>query len=168
MVIGTWPVENIVGYLWMTLFILVFYEHFLDDENHPRLSKKHARLFFSSLVVLAAVFGLYYTNPEIVKFAYFYLVAGVAAVAFPVAFAFQNPKIIGKFTSLAFFFFFVWLILEIIGTKNQNWLFPPTGNFVGFVSLFGLSFPFEEVFFWFLWYPAVIVSYYEYFIDDQQ
>lgn len=167
-VIGSWPIENIFGYLWMTLFILVFYEHFLDDKNHPRLSKRHSKLFIVSLVVLFFVFVTYFLYPEALKFSHFYLLTGMAAVAFPILFAFYNPKIIQKFATLAFFFFFVWLALEVVGIRNQNWIFPSSGEYVGSVSLFGVLFPFEEVFFWFLWYPSVIVAYYEYFIDDKK
>jgi hypothetical protein len=167
-VIGGWPIENVVAYLWMTLFILVFYEHFLDNKSHSRLSKKHSSLFIFSLLVLIFVFLAYSANYSALRFHHFYLYTGFAAILFPILFAFYNPKIIPKFATLAFFFFFVWLALEVVGVKNQNWFFPAAGDFVGTVTLFGAHFPFEEVFFWFMWYPAVIVAYYEYFIDDQK
>lgn len=164
--ISSWPIENIIGYLWMTLFILVFYEHFLEDKKHPRLSKRHSKLFLCSLLFLVAVFLTHFLSPTALEFSHFYLITGTAAIAFPIFFAFYNPKIIEKFATLAFFFFFVFLALELVGIKNQNWIFPATGQFVGSVSLFGIHFPFEEVFFWFMWYPAVVVAYYEYFIEN--
>lgn len=167
-VIGTWPIESVIGYIFMALFVIVFYEHFLDDERHPRLSRGHSRVFLFLLAVVFIVFSLYFINPDKMRFSYFYLKAGFAAIIFPVIFAFYNPQIIKKFAPLAFFFFFVWLVIEFVGVRNQNWLFPSHGQFVGPVNLFGIDFPFEEVFFWFMWYPAVIVAYYEYFIDDRQ
>lgn len=167
-VISGWPLENVIGYLWMTLFILVFYEHFLNKHNHLRLSKTHSRLFVTSLIILGLIFSLNFFSPESLKFSHFYLITGLLAVSFPIIFSAYNPKIIGRFTTLAFFFFFVWLLLEMVGVKNQNWLFPSSGEFIGSVSLLGSNFPFEEVLFWFMWYPAVVVSYYEYFIDDRK
>lgn len=167
LMIGPWPIENIIGYLWMTLFILVFYEHFLDHPNHKKLPKRHAKLLMLCLVILGTVLAAFYTSPDLITFRYFYLISGFAAIVFPIIFAFRNPKIIEKFATLAFFFFFVWLALELVGVRNSNWLFPGT-DFLGHVSVAGVTFPFEEVFFWFMWYPAVIVAYYEYFVDDQK
>ena len=165
-VIGTWPVETLAGYIWMALFILVFYEHFLDDEKNKRLSKKHSRIFLILLVIVFLVFVSYFANLFPLTFPYFYLKIGLAAIVFPIIFAFYNPQVIKKFAPLAFFFFFVWLVAEFVGIHNQNWIFTPRGEFVGYVSVLGVSFPFEEVFFWMVWYPAVVVAYYEYFIDD--
>ena len=139
--IGPWPIENIIGYLWMTLFILVFYEHFLDRPNHKRLPRRHAKLFIFCMMVLGLVLLAYVMRPESIAISHFYLVTGFAAIVFPVVFAFYNPKIIEKFATLAFFFFFVWLFLELIGIRNHDWMFPGT-EFVGSVSLFNVSFPF--------------------------
>lgn len=164
---GIWPIENFFGYGFMTLFILVFYEHFLDDEKHPRLSKKHSKIFLFSLAVIALIIFCYTFNPQILKFSHAYLLGGLAAIVFPIIFSIYNPKIIKKFSVLATFFFFVWLLLEIVGIKLNNWAFPG-GQFVGYVTLLGISFPVEEVLFWMLWHPATIVAYYEYFIDDQK
>jgi len=152
----------------MTLFVIVFYEHFLDDERHPRLSKSHSKALLFIVLVIFIVFILHVFNPSILNTSYFYLKAGLAAIIFPLIFAFFNPKIIRKFAPLAVFFFFVWLASECIGLHNGNWIFPATNQYVGSVTLLGVVFPFEEVFFWFMWYPAVIVAYYEYFIDDRR
>lgn len=46
-----------------------------------------------------------------------------------------------------------------------NWVYEGN-NYIGWISLFNTSFPFEELFFWMMFYAASIVSYYELFIDD--
>ena len=166
-VISTWPIESIIGYIFMTLFVIVFYEHFLDDERHPRLPKSHSKVFLLLLIILFTTFAIHFISPDSLKFSYFYLKAGFVAILFPIIFSFYNPHIIRKFAPLAFFFFFVWLVIEFVGVHNGNWLFPSQGQFVGYASLFGITFPFEEVFFWFMWYSAVIVAFYENFIDDR-
>lgn len=168
LMIGVFPIESVIGYLFMTLFIVVFYEHFLDDERNPRLSPSHSKALLLLLIITFCVFTIGYINPEALKFSWFYLKAGFAAILFPIIFAFYNPHIIRKFAPLVVFFFFVWLLIELVGVANQNWLFPSDGQFVGYATVFGLTFPFEEVFFWFMWYAAVIVAYYEYFVDDRK
>jgi hypothetical protein len=152
----------------MALFVIVFYEHFLDDEKDKRLSKSHSKILLFLLIVIALVYTVFLIAPLKLEFSYFYLKAGFAAIAFPIIFAFYNPQIIKKFAPLAFFFFFVWVVAEFVGVSNGNWIFPASNQYAGSVTLFGITFPFEEVFFWFMWYPAVIVAYYEYFIDDRR
>ncbi len=162
---GFWPVENLFGYAFMTLFILVFYEHFLDTSESPRLAKRHSRLFLFSLTIAALIIIAYATRPSSLIFSHAYLYGGLAAITFPILFSIHNPKILPKFAQLAVFFFFVWLLLEIIGVRLGNWVFPNHG-FIGYATIFGATFPIEEVLFWMMWYPATVVAYYEYFIDD--
>ena len=149
----------------MTLFILVFYEHFLDRDEHPRLSRRHSELFLFTLAVVAFIIVGYATNPANLRFSHAYLYGGMAAIVFPILFSIHNPKILPKFAQLAVFFFFVWLLLEIIGVRLGNWAFPDHG-FIGYATIFGATFPIEEVLFWMIWYSATVVAYYEYFLDD--
>ncbi|MDO8729321.1 MAG: hypothetical protein Q7K26_05580 [bacterium] len=138
--IDGWLVENVLAYVFMTLFVIVFYEHFLDDERHARLSKSHSKIFLFLLLVIFIVFSLHTFNPIVLDISYFYLKAGLAAIVFPVLFAFFNPKIIKKFAPLAVFFFFVWLVSEYIGLHNGNWTFPATHQYLGSVNLLGVHF----------------------------
>lgn len=165
MLFGVWPVDDVFGYVFMALFIFVFYEHFIDDERHKKLSKRHAKMLLLSLLVLGMTMFAYFVNPDFLKISHVYLWGGLAAIAFPIIFSIFNPHIIKKLSVLAVFFFFVWLLLEIVGVKIGGWAFPGSG-YIGYASIFGVTFPIEEIIFWMLWYPAVIVAYYEYFIDD--
>jgi Na+/proline symporter len=127
---GFWPVENLFGYAFMTLFVVVFYEHFLDDERDPRLSRRHAKLFLFALVVVAAMIIAYALDPLALQFSHAYVYGGIAAILFPIMFGIYNPKIIPKFATLTAFFFLVWLLLEIVGVRLGNWAFPENG-FIG-------------------------------------
>jgi len=44
----------------------------------------------------------------------------------------------------------------------------PGNNYVGWVNLFGITFPIEELLFWMLFYAASLVSYYELAVDVHQ
>jgi len=163
---GVLPIDNVIGWVLMTLFILVFYEHFLDDEKTKKISKnfKWALIPFSALLFLFLT--LYIINPNLLKLPYTYLVGGIVAIILPIILVVSKTRFLEKFLKLGAFFFVIWFILEIMALKNQGWIFP--GQYIGQVSIFGLSFPFEELFFWMMFYAATVVSYYEIFIDDSR
>lgn len=70
------PVDYILGYMLMTLFIIVFYEHFLDDEKNRRISKNLIWALIPSLSVLIFIIALFLINKETLRFPYPYLMGG--------------------------------------------------------------------------------------------
>jgi len=156
--------DDILGFVLMTLFIVVFYEHFFDDEKNKRISNRFIQGLIPSLVVLTLVLAVYWINSEVLKLSYVYTVSGVAAIILPLYVGFKRPQMLNKLLGVSFFFFFVWLVAELVAVATNGWIFP--GEYIGWVELFGLGFPFEELFFWMLFYAATIVSYYELLIDD--
>ena len=164
---GFYPlIDDILAFMLMTLFMVVFYEHFLDDEKNRRISRNLKWVLFLSLIVLVFIFIVYIINPNLLRVPYTYLVSGLFAIAFPLAVCLYRPRFLEKFLKLAAFFFVVWFVLELAALKGGGWIFP--GEYIGMVEIFGLRFPFEELFFWMMWYAAAIVSYYEVFIDDEK
>jgi hypothetical protein len=164
---GFYPVfDDILGFMLMTLFIVVFYEHFLDDEKNKRISRNLKWLLVASLAGLVFMFIIYFINPGLLKLPYIYLITGLAAIIFPLLFSLNRPRFLNKVLRVSAFFFAVWFIAELVALKTGGWIFP--GKYIGMVEVFGLRFPFEELFFWMLWYAATVVSYYECFIDDKK
>ena len=164
---GFYPIlDDVLAFMLMTLFIVVFYEHFLDDEKNRRISNNLKWLITFSLVILILIFTAYLINPNFLRIPYAYLVGGIFAIAFPFVFSLYKLRFLEKFLKLAAFFFVVWFVLELICLKAGGWIFP--GEYIGMVEIFGVKFPFEELFFWMMWYAAAVVSYYESFIDDQK
>ncbi|MBI1961379.1 MAG: hypothetical protein HYS45_01605 [Parcubacteria group bacterium] len=159
-------VDDIIGFMLMTLMIVVFYEHFLDDEKNPRVSKNAVWSVIPSVLILIFILALYIINPALLSVPYVYLIGGAIAIVFPLYVALRKPKITDKLFKIAAFFFFVWLVLELAALKTEGWIF--TGEYIGSVEIIGLVFPFEELFFWMMWYAASVVVYYEYYIDDKK
>ncbi|MBI5004492.1 hypothetical protein HZC00_05375 [Candidatus Kaiserbacteria bacterium] len=163
-VLGVLPVDDMIGFVLMTLFTFLFYEHFLDDERTKRLSSGLSQALFIGAVLVIFTIVMFIADPLSMSISHAYLKGGLAALIFPIIFSWRNPKIIGKFAILSLFFFFVWLVAEVIAVKNGNWIYP--GQYVGWVNVFGVTFPLEELFFWALCYSATITAFYERFIDD--
>ncbi len=164
---GFYPlIDDILGFMLMALFIVVFYEHFIDDEKNKKISKNLKWALIIPIIALALIFIIYFINSNLLKIPYAYLIGGLAAIFFPIVFGLSKPKFIVKFLKTAGFFFIIWFVLELVCLKNGGWTFP--GEYMGMVKIFGLRFPLEELFFWMMCYAVTIVSYYEFFIDDKQ
>ena len=164
-VLGILPIDDVIGLMFMTFFIIVFYEHFIDDEKNKRLSKNFVwSLIPSALVMLVIILVFLQTGAQKFNMSFIYLKGGLVAIILPVLMGIWKPKLWDKLLKTGIFFFFLWFISEIVALKTGGWTFP--GQYIGTVSVLGVTFPFEELFFWMMMYAASIVSYYELFIDD--
>lgn len=162
---GFYPLfDDILGFMLMTLIIVVFYEHFLDDENNKRISKNLIRALVIPSIALTIMLIIYFIDPDWLQIPYVYLIAGIAAIIFPLSIAWSKPRFLEKFLAVVAFFFGVWFLAELAALKTGSWIFP--GQYIGRVEVFGLVFPFEELFFWMLFYAATVVAYYEHYVDD--
>ncbi len=165
-VLGIMPLDNLIGYIIMSFLMILFYEHFLDDERNKKISKNFILGLLPFLLVFFSLIAIFLTNPSVLKIPYAYLIGGLFAIIFPIIFSFFKPRIIPKFLVMFVYFFFVWLLTEIVAVKTGAWTYP--GEYIGLINLFGVTFPIEELFFWCMWYASSITAYYEFFIDDQK
>ena len=148
----------------MTLFIVVFYERFIDDEKDRKISKNIIFALIPSILATIAIVVIFKVNPGALIIPYAYLVGGIAAIIPLIILIIYKPKLFPKFVFIAVPFSIIWFIAEIVTLKTGGWIF--LGQYVGTVTVFGLIFPFEELFFWMMMYAASVISYYEFFLDD--
>jgi hypothetical protein len=81
----------------------------------------------------------------------------------------KYPKLLKKFSLVAIFFIFHTLVYEILALNLGYWEFPQLqSQYVGWVNLFGVSFPVEELFFYITIGSISLLSYYEFFDDDRK
>jgi hypothetical protein len=161
---------SIGGLIWLFLlayFIIMFYEYFLDKKDNNKLNKNFKYFITVLLTILLLVFILHLVIPAL-NIPYFYLIFGILLVLFPIAYlAVKKPKLLPRQIPLGIYFFCVLLLHEITGIKLEQWTFPGK-NFIGWVSLFGYSFPFEEFLFFIILTASSVITYYELFADDQK
>ena len=156
-------VDDILGFMLMTLFIITFYEHFLDDYRIKKISSSIWRAIIPALIAIVLILVLYFINPNILSVPYVYLVFGTLAIVKLVQVGISQKRFLLKFLYMSIFFFFVWFTLELICLSNGGWKF--TGQYVGIININNLIFPIEEFVFWFILYAATIVAYYENYED---
>lgn len=161
------PLDDVGGFVLMTLIIVIFYEHFIDDERNKKISKNLIYSLIPSLLISAIMILLFsFSKEHIFSVSYPYFWGGLAAIIIPIVLSIYKPKLLPKFLLIGAFFFIIWLIEEWVAIKTGGWVF--NGNYIGSVTLLGVVFPFEELFFWMLLYSPTIVSYYELFVDDEK
>ena len=71
---------------------------------------------------------------------------------------------VSKYIKVGSYFFVYYLIYEITGLQLGWWIFP--GKYLAWVSVLGVNFPLEELFFWIVLTSISILSYYEFFDEN--
>ncbi len=169
-VFGVMSIDVIIwGFLW-AFVILVFYEHFLDkDRGEDKISKNFKKLFIFSLFTFAVVLLKFFFDKDKLYLPFTYLImASLAALLFAlVMLKIKKPGVLlHKFVWASLFFAFLHLAHELTALKVGQWYFP--GQYLANMNVAGITFPLEEFFFWVLISTAVVLSYYEFFVDDEK
>lgn len=163
------PPEEMLWFFSHIFFILVFYEHFIDDGDLDRfrITRRVKPLVgfgvLAFILVLLAIYGLPYAS----RIPYAYAAVGGIAM-FPILLYCYARKFtfLKKLVPLGVFFFLFALVMEIKTVQCGLWAFYDTPNYLGMITLFGATFPIEEVIFWMALGPSVAIAYYELFADD--
>ncbi len=165
-ILGIVPIDNVLGHMMMTFLTLTFYEHFVDRKKSRHISKRviFALILAGAANVAALLLLRFMPAALITPYPYFFM--GICAISFPIFLGMTRPIFIRDMAVSSIYFFFLYLIIEIFAVKLKWWIYPGN-NYVGYVSILGISFPFEELFFWMMFYAASLISYYELFIDEE-
>lgn len=167
--LGQVTIENIIWFPLWTLFIIMYYEYFFELTDRDVLYKprlKYLYLIFSSLLAIFLV--IYLINKDWLYIQYFYLKFGLVLVVLPILLTlFNYPRLFIKLIKTGIYFFYLSLTYEITALHLNQWIFPGQG-IVGRVFIGPIFFPLEELFFWMVLGAIGILSYYEFFDDDDK
>ena len=167
---GLLPLED---YLWISLYfylITMFYETFLEEKCTPQLYHPALKYLVMIIIAMVGLFAIFYLfQPDILKMSYAYIKIGIVFVLLPIILVLcKFPKLYGKFFKAGAYFFFLTFLYEITALQLGQWTFPGENQFIGYINILGISFPFEEFFFWIMLGAMAILSYYEFFDDDRK
>lgn len=167
-VLGIVPLEDIIWGFLVVYDTIMFYEHLLDKGRHNLKDTKLKYLIVLTIFLLIAFVLVYWFNPAIIYIKYFYFYGGIVVMLLPVvSYLSFFPRLISKFIKAGTYFFIISVLYEFTGLYLNQWTF--TGNnFVGWFKILNLAVPFEEVFFYLILFNVCILSYYEYFYDDNR
>jgi len=166
---GLVTLEVILWALFTCYFIIIFYEYFIDKHRTQKVwNTKMKYVLMTALIAFVSFLIVLFASPSLLNIPYFYLIWGTIILLIPFLIQlFRYPKTTSKFFLAAAYFFYLHFIYELTGLKLGWWKFPGK-EFIGWVSVFGTSFPLEELIFWFILLALATISYYEYFDDDEK
>lgn len=158
--------------LWAVLncyLVVIFYEYFIHHHFVNNLYDKKLRsLFITGVLIFIVFLFLYNLFPHYLYIPYFYFWFGLTLILIPILLQFiTHPKLISKFLETAAYFFYLTLTYEITALQLGWWDFPGS-QFIGWISIFNIKFPLEELVFWLVLFAMAILTYYEYFDDNEK
>jgi len=168
-IFGLVPIEGLAWWTFLMYFTIMFYEYFFDahrDRKILRPRMKYAFLIMLTVVIAVVLFLLF--APQLLNISFFYAWFGIILALLPVIIELvRRPLLIQKFLPTAAYFFLLAFIYEITALKLGYWSFPGD-EAIGIINIFGVTFPFEEFFFWFILAAMAMLAYYEFFDDDEK
>jgi hypothetical protein len=123
-ILGVLPIEYICWSFFWILLIVVFYEHFIEQDISEEISPNYKYGLIPALVNLAIVIAIFFVKPELLKFNYSYLILGLSTMLPLLYFIFKKPSILLKFLKVSVFFFFLYGAFEFTVLKLGQRNFP--------------------------------------------
>jgi hypothetical protein len=163
-------IEDVIWAVFWIYLTILFYEVFIHHRIEHAFWHPHMKYFAILAFAVVSLFALAITQfSSLLDIPYFYLWMGIIVMLLPVCFEYATHKrVFMTFLGTAVYFFYFHLVYEVTGLLLGWWFFPQSDDFVGMVTLFGVAFPFEELFFWIMLGGIVVLSYFELFDDAQR
>lgn len=166
-IFGIEPIDGFLGCMLMTMGIIAFYQHFSSEKVMTPVSKRAKYAVILGVTIDTFLLASYFFFPLLLSIRYPYAFIGAISMTVPIVFLLVKPQFSSRIILPSLFFFFVYFIFELLAVRNSYWVYPVV-NYIGLITVFNLSFPFEELFFWMLFYAATILSLYKIFIDTNE
>jgi len=148
--------------------IVMFYEYFLDRHFTKKLYTEKLKYLLIILLVFFSLFVFRFYEGSIFRIPYFYLFWGILLLFIPVVLqSIKHFQTTAKFFLALAYFFYLDFIYEITAIKLGWWSFPGR-EFIGWVTIMNIRFPIEELFFWMILFTLGVLTYFEYFDDDEK
>jgi hypothetical protein len=159
---GLIPVENLLYAFVNFLWVLAFYECFVDRKPQSFLGRRWPYLVGIYAVFCAAVFGIFFLNPERAGVPYWGVGVGVFLVVSILLL--RKPRLLRKTILPTAFFAAAFFLHEIVSMKLGHWWWP--GEYLLPASLFGMPFPLDDAIIWYFLSTPALIAGYEFFADD--
>ena len=163
--LGVIPIEDFVFGFLLVYATIMFYEHFAHHGTHKLLAQRMK--YLTQIIIFSIIIftGILLINPAILSIPYSYLLLGIIFLLIPpIMFLYKYPSYKPLFATIISYFFVLNITFELVALKLGQWIFPGE-NFIGWVQIFGLRFPFEEFIFFTILFPIAMLTWYKYFDD---
>ncbi len=166
---GIVQLEVILWAFFNIYFVILFYEYFLDNHNRVDYWKPRMKvLIWFVAILIFSFFFLYLVTAGNLAIPYFYLWFGSLLFGFPLIMQLiYYPKTMSKIMLTGAYFCYLSLLYEYAAVIKGWWHFPGT-EFIGWITLLGVSFPLEEFIFWIVLFAISVLCAFEYLDDDER
>ena len=168
-ILGIMAWEDIPYFFLFVYFPVIFWEHLYDSKGSKSGWGKRMSILASVFILASlAILSAHLWFPEIIAIPYFYFIGLVILIVIPLLIeVFSHPKLGFKFLRVGLYFAYVGILYELTALYLGQWYFP-SDKFFGWIEIVGLKFPIEEFFAWMILGASAILSWYEYFDDDNR
>jgi hypothetical protein len=159
------PVENLFYAFINFVWVLSFYEYFFDHDTGRRFSPRSKYLLGLYLVLFCFSMLIFLFFLEQIIFHYWliaFIIIFVPLLILASCYDFKWKSFIGPTVFFAFIFF----SHEILALRLGYWWWP--GEYLWPISLFGQTFPLDDVVIWHLASTPALLAGYKFFIDAKK
>jgi len=157
------PVENMIFAFLNFLWVLSFYEYFVDKDSSKKISSRFKILMAIYVFGAAIIYTIFFINKELVTLNY--IVISIPLLILPAILIFvSKPSLIKKVIVPTIFFAIIFFYYELISLFIGSWWWP--GEYMFNTSIFGKVFPLDDVIIWYFLSTPVLIGGYEFFTDD--
>lgn len=161
--LGILPLENLIFAFINFLWVLSFYEVFIDGDKSKKISDRFRYLIILYIILFIGVFWLYFLAPQLITLHYAIMALPILVIPGAIIFS-RRPGLLQKTLLPTAFFFFVFLTYEMVSLVIGSWWWP--GEYLFPTTVFGKVFPLDDVIIWYMLSTPVLIGGYEYFMDD--
>jgi hypothetical protein len=165
-IFGYGYIEQVPWLALFALFVVLTYRLLIGEAERKEIKGKmpFSWLLIWHVILFAGFVALWLYDPSLLVWDYTYLKVGLVIGVLPAAYAIgRNPHLFWRFLLPAAYFVYFSLVYEWISLHQGHWSFPAKDQFVGYITVFGHSFPYEELIFWIVLGPLFCLSYFEIF-----
>ncbi|MFA6027434.1 MAG: hypothetical protein WC752_00720 [Patescibacteria group bacterium] len=160
---GIAPLENTL-YAFINFFWpLCFYEAFVDRDRSKRISRRWKYLVTTYIALSFIVYLLFSVNRQMISLDYWQLAIFILVIPGILLFS-RNTKLIKKAIPVTIFFGIIFFCHEVMSLYLGHWWWP--GEYLMPFTLWGKTFPLDDVIIWYLLSTPVLIGGYEFFMDD--
>lgn len=160
------PVESVIWAFLQIYFVVIFFQFFFGKAMIKSPKRTKSAIYAAISIIFAFLIALFFF-PNFLNIPYWYFIFGCIFLVPVILEDLRYPKVFSRISHVLLYFFYVNFSYEITALKLGWWAFP-IKEYIGHVSFLGVTFPFEEFFFWILLSALVILSYYEYFLNNER
>jgi hypothetical protein len=160
---GLIPLENVLFAFINFLWVISFYEYFVDRSYKKKISKKLKYLVGLYILFSVSIYSLFYYAKSLIGMNYFMLAVFVLIIPSMLIY-FRHVKLIEKVVLPTIFFAIVFFIYEMVSLQIGSWWWP--GHYLYTFKFAGRVFPLDDIIIWYFLSTPALIGGYEFFVDD--